>query len=260
MTRPISMRVAYLPVLLGFLLTTWACDHDSPTEIVPGNLESELTETAESVHFVYHYSPGDSVQPDRQEAHHEWATGLLGVALPVKIQYYKYRNRDQLARLTGMDTNGWADSGAFAVHYIEGFDHHEVVHLYGSLVGSPPALLGEGLAVALSTDPHRGVYEALWHGRNVHRVAAGLGSQLVPLRDLLTSSDFRRYPPDSSYPQAGSFVRWLLDERGISSLLALYGSLGEGDSRSTVEDAFERIYGPGVPQLEGAWRSFLDSY
>lgn len=229
----------------------------SPTEPIGSDPVAELSESAESAHFVFHFSPGDSVEAQRMEAHYRWAVGILGVAPPVQIQYYKYLDRNQMSRLTGQVTNGWAEPEGFAVHSIWPFDPHEVVHVYSALVGRPSDFFNEGLAVAMGTDPLSGRLEALWNGRDVHQVARMMGSELIPLRDMVTTDDFRRYPDGTSYPEAGSFIRYLMENHGSAAVLSLFAAGSRNDSRGTIERSFRSAFGFELTEAEARWRAFL---
>jgi hypothetical protein len=88
-------------------------------------------------HVSFRLSPGDGVDPARQEAHYAWATALLGVSLPSQLQYFKYRDREQMARLTGQPANGFAVPGRLEVHAIFEWDAHEALHVYSALLGRP---------------------------------------------------------------------------------------------------------------------------
>ena len=151
--------------LAGLVVSLTGCDSSrSPTEPDPEVILEELTEQVETVHFIFHFAPGDQVDAERQEAHHRWATGRLGVGLPQKIEYFKYRDRNHMQRLTGRFTNGWADPDGFAVHAIQPANAHEAVHVYAGLLGRPSDFFDEGLAVALTTNPLTGDYEPTYGG------------------------------------------------------------------------------------------------
>jgi hypothetical protein len=53
----------------------------------------ELSETLTTEHFVFHYSDGDHVDAEWQEAYHAWLVDRLEIQLPGRIDYYKYRDR-----------------------------------------------------------------------------------------------------------------------------------------------------------------------
>lgn len=89
------------------------CKDLPTTPIDRSNPFLELTQTLETANFVFYYSPGDFVYAERSEAFHNWAVTLLGVTCPKKIDYYKYKDREQQKRLTGYTHTGWAIASTF---------------------------------------------------------------------------------------------------------------------------------------------------
>lgn len=118
----------------------------------PAGPSRALTVSQESSSFVYHFSPGDSVQLDRQESHHSWVIARLGVSVPQKITYNKYLDRAQMGELTGRgNTNGFAEPERFTVHTLWTWDNHEPVHVYTASIGRPSDFFNEGIAVSMAT-------------------------------------------------------------------------------------------------------------
>jgi hypothetical protein len=237
-----------------------ACDRSSgPTAPQPERIEQALTQTQESQHIVFRFAPGDGVSAENQEEFHRWATGLLGVALPVKLRYYKYNGRGEIQRLTGRATNGFAEPESFIVHSIWPYDPHEAVHVYSALVGRPPDSFNEGLAVALAVDPLRGDFTPLWNNQPVHEVARGLkaSGQLAALASWVETAAFRRVPEQQGYPQAGSFVLQLIDTRGIGPLLQFFAASRRDDSLGALRASFQAAYGVTLEDAEGRWLEFL---
>jgi len=88
-----EIRICTVLVLISALF--YSCKRAIiPT--LPINYDSYFTECLENQNFIFHYDSGDYVQPQRQEAFHEWATTQLGVICPKKIDYYKYRDRNHI--------------------------------------------------------------------------------------------------------------------------------------------------------------------
>lgn len=260
MARRRSLLGVGFPLLALLTLSLAACDSRSPTEPDPQDILRSLTERVETEHFVFHFSPGDPIDAERQEAHYRWAAGLLGIGLPQKIDYFKYRDRGHIQQLTGRSANGWADPGGFAVHTIFPFHPHESVHVYSSLLGRPSDFFNEGLAVAFSADPLAGDFEPTYDGVTpVHewaRQQMGIGG-LVPLDALVTSADFRALDEWTGYQEAGSFVQFL-GERYGADLLAAYFSMGrQNDSRERIRQTFASLYGLSLEEAERQWHDFL---
>lgn len=95
------MKAASLPILIFCVVVTGCRGKGKPV----ASPTDELTVTIESEHFIYHMSPGDEVDTTWQEAFYRWVCPALAVAVPERLQYFKYRDRDQIFRLTGRQTN-----------------------------------------------------------------------------------------------------------------------------------------------------------
>lgn len=253
------MKIKYkLFLLLAVNLFFLSCPKSpfSPKEY------DELTEILETANFIFHYSPGDYVNSTWQEVYHEWAIGQLGVICPKKIDYYKYLNRGHMKRLTGREANAWAQLGAFSIHTIWPVDNHECVHCYTSLIGMPSAFFSEGIAVAFSTNPYDGDYEARWWGSSVHYWAKRYKDEgtLIPLNDMLTSGNFRKFDDMITYPESGSFVRFMIDNYGMDKMKSFYQIDYQEETNLEIKQNFLSIYGFSIDQAEEEWLIFVDSY
>ncbi len=164
--------------------------------------------------------------------------------------------------LTGnYNTNAYADPARFAIHTLFSFDNHEPVHLYTSLFGTAVGLFNEGIAVAFQTDPLANDFAPRWNGEALHDVARRFETQgrLAPISSMLTTSDFLLVPDDVRYPEAGSFVRFLLDTRGLEPMKELFGRSSPEDPADAVRERFHDVYGSTVEDVETEWLRFLDS-
>jgi hypothetical protein len=258
--EPFGARSYYILGSVFLLLVTgFGCGHDSPSG--PSE-DAMLTESEETASIVFHFAPGDSVQAAREQAFHDWAVGVLGVSPTRMVSFNKYRNRNHMGQLVGVfNTNAFADPSQFAIHTIFSFDNHEPVHLYTSLFGQAVGLFNEGIAVAFQTDPAANDFVARWSGEPVHDVARRFQSQgrLAPIASMLATSDFLRVPDDVRYPEAGSFVRYLLDTYGLELMKSFFRLSSAEDPSETVRENFEQIYGTTVDQASGDWLRFLET-
>jgi hypothetical protein len=256
--RPVFQPRRTAPATFAFLtllVALFACDSRSPTEPSVPVIEGQLSERLETEHFLFHYSPGDTVDGERQEAHFRYVVGRLGVSPPQKVDYFKYRSRSQLQQLTGRATNGFAEG--FTVHTIFSFDPHEAVHVYSALVGRPSDFFNEGLAVAWAVDPLAGSLDGSYSGVSVHDWARSAGSELEPISEIVTTSEFRGISEAVGYQEAGSFLQFLVDTYGTDGILVLFGGGQRGDSQSRIEATFQQAYGFSLEQADRNWRSFL---
>lgn len=249
MRVPTKAIGAVLAVLAG------ACGGSSPTSPSDGLTQQIVTE-----HFVFHYSSGDSVDTAWQEAFHTWAVAQLGVTPPT-ITYNKYRDRAQMGALTGHgNTNGYADLPLNTLHTIWRTDNHEVVHVYAGPWGFPVALFVEGLAVAHQTNPPAGDFVPKWSGTPIHDLARAFraSGQLIPIASIAETSAFRARSDLVTYPESGSFVRFLIDTDGIAAMRRLFGAMPNDAPLGAVRAAFQNVYGYTLDEAETRWLRFLD--
>ncbi|MBI4912414.1 MAG: hypothetical protein HY823_06730 [Acidobacteria bacterium] len=222
-----------------------------------------MTQRSETAHLVYHAAPGDGVDEVWEESYIVWLQGALQVTPSGKLQYYKYRDRAHMVALTGKETNGWADTrGNLEFHTIWPKDNHESVHaLVLNRLGFPAALFTEGMAVAHSVDLAQGWTSPRWNGEPVHSIAARVRRQgsLPSLDRMLESNGFRQYSDQFSYPLAGSFLRFLIDARGLDPLKSFFAASGYGDGSAAIRQAFQQAYGTSVDSAWADWLAFLDA-
>lgn len=214
-----------------------------------------LDQTVTSQHYLFKFAKGDSVDVAWQETYHAWLLNELPGTPAQQVEYRKYRDREHLQWLTGRATNGFAELDELCMHTIWPTDNHEVVHvlvIHGW--GHPPALFNEGIAVAHSTDPATGDFTPRWNRTSVHLLARRTA---FTLDDLLTSADFFSQDEDLTYPTAGSFVRWLLDTRGVSPMRAFFGQSTFDATADDTRAKFAAAYGFSLDSAWDEWRRWL---
>jgi len=249
------MRYRRSPAILTAILLG-ACGGGSPTS--PSD-SARLTERLVTAHFVFHFAANDRVDAEWLEAYHAWAVAQLSVSPPV-IEYNKYRNRAHLAALTGHSaTNGYAEPAQGVVHTISPSDGHEVVHVYTNQWGFPVAFFVEGIAVAYQVNPPAGDFVPRWRGVPVHDVARGFRAtgQLLPIASIAETAVFRTRDELVTYPESGSFVRYLVDTEGLDPLRRLFGTIGIDAPLATVRSVFQQTYGFSLEEAERRWLAFL---
>lgn len=245
-------------VSLAALIVATGCGSTSPAS--PSQF---LTATMETAHFSYRYTPGDSLQDARQEAHHVWAIAQLGVVLSQKVIYNKYTSRAQMSEATGRgNTNAFAEPEIFTVHTPFSWENHETVHVYTSLIGRPSDFFNEGIAVAFQTDPIAGDFESRFNGQQVHEAVADYRKLKVapPLDQIVETNGFRVIPDSTmSYRIAGSFVRFLIDRRGIERVKTFFRISGASDARIVIQQRFEAAFDQPLSAAEAEWIASLPS-
>jgi len=249
----------YLLPFSFYLVSITSCGSPSaPSALALDNALPVQTTTA---HYVFHSVQADAVQPDTQEAYHAWLIGQLGVPVDRAINYYKYRDRAHMQQVTGKVTNGWADPPGYAVHSIWPWDNHEVVHIVTALIGRPTDFFNEGIAVAMQMDPQHDVWEPMWNSRSIHGWAADYhrNREMPALADMLETDAFRRLDDTKSYPMAGSFVRFMIDDRGMERMKAFFRTGSREARRADIDREFNGAFGVSLSDAERRWHTFLDA-
>lgn len=246
-------RTSPVTSMFVVLMTAAACA--GPTAPADPH-ELTLGRTITSPSFEFRHAAGDTVEVDWQEAFHAWATAELGITPPQRIRYYKYFSRDHMQTQTGVgNTNAYADPQRLELHTIWPRDNHEVIHLYSSAWGRAVALWSEGLAVSYQTDPVRGDLVPRWSGVSLHDRARQFlaEARLIRISDLLTSADFRRFDPNVTYPEAGSFMLVVRAVCGLDGVQRLFRAGSPEDSAAVVRQQFVAACGRSIDELETEW-------
>jgi len=224
-----------------------------PTDF-PDVIPYEQWETRRTEHLVFHYPPnspaaGDIDLADRlYNAAYDDNAAYLGITLDRPIDVYLYPTGDTRYHMTARDA-GFAMIPEYEVHslWAEGERQtpgHEVVHvLTGNGWGeATEALLGEGIAVWLDHN------EA---GRDYHRLAADMlaDDELLPIRGILGDGWFQ-HDGNITYPEAGSFVGFMLESFGVSKFKRIYLA-------QDFEAELQAAVGWTLSDLEAAWHDYL---
>lgn len=172
---------------------------------------------------------------------------------------FLYESREQKRRLTGAAGTQFAKPWLGQIHVDDrGFPHpvlkHELAHLVAGTIGRPPFGVS---AVALGLLPVVGLVEgaavaADWPPGelSVHEQARAMRllGLAPPLERILSATGFYGESASRAYTYAGSFVRWLVQERGPAAFARLYR---DGD--------FEAAYGESLEALVAAWEEWIDA-
>ncbi len=260
-TRPRDRKVGLLlPVIGAVLAVAAACGGSKETPTGPSLPPLPLA--AESADFRFYYSPGDSVQVDRQQAFHAWAVERLGVVIPGKMNYRKYTSRDDMGARTGnYNTNAFAEPELFTIHTLGSWDNHETVHVYTALIGQPSEFFNEGIAVAFQVDPLAGDFEPRSNGELLHDSARRYrqaGQLVLPLSGIVTSSGFRAISDSTlSYREAGSFLAFLITRFGLDRVLVFFRASSRDDALALIEQRFKQAFGVTLGAAEAEWLAFI---
>ncbi len=207
---------------------------------------------------IYQYDGSQATSTDAAAAAATWDAALSDVLTTLgapagtrlnPIDGYLYPDSQSFMLKTG-DTRaieGVALISKGEFHVINRADanvtiHHELTHLVAAQLNGKAGTtaLDEGLAVAV----------AGWSTSDLNLQAASLqaSGNLVTITSLL--NDFQSQPGAISYPEVGSFVRYLLTQGDLATFTQMYQSSNPASSAPA-------LYGRSIDTLEMQWRSSL---
>ncbi len=262
-TRGCGRYGGLLPALAALAL--WAgCGGETPTAPdFPTDPATPLSGRLESEHFVFHFAAGDIVsvaQAENLEHHYRGFARDFGVSIPWRIRYFKYFSRAHAEYHTGSSEDGFGEGGFFDIHTVRPDNVRMIIHLLAAQMGRPVDFFRVGLATACPgyyTDGHARFGAGLLHEQTGREMAMG---RLRESRALLDSEAFERVPIQALADcQAGSFVRYLLDQYGTASFKTLYSDVDRDDAVDAVEEKFAAVYGFAFEQAVEDWEAFIQS-
>jgi hypothetical protein len=232
-------------------------------------LEKRVTD-----HFDIYYSKGstaekeiDRIAQQKEQGYRQICT-FLGADSDIRICMVFFEDGRTKQRQTGHQGAGWAYGNTIVEIYNEQQrldPYHETTHILMGPVGSPPALFNEGFAVYMSERLGAPALESLSGGQaKVHQRAKELKGKgdWIELRELLgyTEIGSRASRPPVAYPEAASFVKFLIDSYGKDKFLQTYRTLRNSGAQA-VRDAnvkkLEEIYGTPLQTLQQRWEDTL---
>ena len=250
------MKIATL-VWVACLAAACGSSPSGPTATTP------LPFVSESATLRIFYESGDAVEIERQEAFNAWALQRLGLAVSQKIEYRKYRSREDMGRYTGRsNTNGFAEPEQFRFHTLWPFDNHEIVHVYSALIGRPSDFFNEGLAVSFQADPFVQDFTVRFNGQQVHEASRAYlraGTLPLPVSRYATSDGFRGIADDvMSYRMAGSFVLHMSERFGVPAVMEFFRRVNDrGESLATIRARMLAVFGVSLEDVEASWLATL---
>ena len=140
--------------------------------------------------------------------------------------------------------------------------YHETTHVLMRRYGSPPALFNEGLAVYMSERLGAHALDAMGGGESSIRERVGeLNSkgELIELEELLTYNEIGsgKTNPPVAYPEAASFVKFLIDTYDKDKFLKAYRTLRNSSDKAVQQQnvkALKTIYGKSLDELKTEWK------
>ncbi len=225
--------------------------------------DDALSVHVSGTHYEYYYSASDKdgIDTTWQEAYFAWLVAALDVKVNTKIEFDKYRDRAHLKRMTGRDTNGFSDTSSYRFHTIWKIDNHEGVHtIIIRLIGLPPPLFNEGIAVAFQADYFKyPLFIPEWNGVRLDLLAKTYNQdgKTPSLDNLLGTWSFWNFDTNITYPVAGSFVRYLIDHYGLAKMKSYISSSKFEDSKDQIHVHFMAAYGMTIETAWNEWQIFI---
>jgi hypothetical protein len=228
----------------------------------------------DSEHFRIYFFPASLAARDvsaiaaQRESAFRKISELLGVAYPEPIRLFFFPDGETKKRETGHTGDGWAFDRTIVEVYNEQTKldpYHELTHILAGRLGNPPALFNEGFAVYVSELMGADALKALGSpGKKVDEavVAHRNEGKFIPLDKLFAFADIgpEESQPTISYPEAASFVKFLIANYQLEKFRQAYKSLENSDNPATIhknEQTFRQIYGKLPSELEPEWLNSL---
>lgn len=183
---------------------------------------------------------------------------FFGFAPKRRIKSFVYRDNAQKARLMGAGRTQVARPWASEIH-IDGFAYphrvlkHELAHVFAAEMATGPFKVPSSALIFVNIGVVEGVAVAAdWRSSEltVHGWTRAMRAlDLAPdLRQTLDVAGFWSISSARAYTVAGSFIRWLADERGMDALAKLYAT-----------NDFAQAYGQPLDGLVTEWEQYIDS-
>jgi len=217
-------------------------------------------------HFVVFYDQNSKAEQDIDEiskslelSYEKIIKELKLFPLSQKIKFFLYETVNEKVKETDERAYGHTDRKAktiFAVYNkeIKCIGPHEIVHIFIAALGFSNYVLGEGLAESM---------EEGWTTKNVSKSQDEWvrdfrkNNQFVPITTLFDDHEFIKHDCTISYPEAGSFVKFLLKKYGSEKVLEVFKALERrGDLKKNLE-AFKDRIGQSVEEAEKEWLESL---
>lgn len=190
---------------------------------------------------------------------------FLGRDSDVRIRMILFEDGVTKYSETGHQGAGWAFGNTVVEIYNEKEKldpYHETTHVLMRPYGSPPALFNEGFAVYMSERLGAHALDAMGGGESsiYERVGELNGKgEWIELEELLTYTEIGsgKTNPPVAYPEAASFVKFLVETYGKERFLKAYGTLRNSDDKATQQqnvEALETIYGKSLDDLNNEWK------
>jgi hypothetical protein len=244
---PKGTRYVQVSCILAMNGRAW---FDNITLSVPRPVPWEESTTK---NFVFHWLPGHPMpegSQQSQQAIFDAIAARLGVTSDVVVQYYFYPDTTTIRSMLSLKGYQYVSWDDYEFHSINPNDNHEVVHFITDPLGRPPRAIAEGTVFWLQDE---------WQGRPLGDVVGEIvrARQLPDLPHLLDYNLMAMGDPNVIMPAAASFVGFIVDRWGTAKLIELYTAINGVNSYSAFAQAFEKVYGVPLVDVQNAWGSRL---
>jgi len=190
----------------------------------------------------------------------------IGRDFNIRIRLVFFEDQQTKYKATGHQGAGWAYGNTVVEVYNaeEKLDvYHETTHILMGSLGGPPALFNEGFAVYISERLGVPAMEGLGGGKaTIYQWVKELKTRgdWIELPQLLSFTNIgpAESRPQVSYPEAASFVKFLIDTCGKDKFLQTYQTLRNSSDKATQEQnvkQLERICGKPLQTLQQQWEA-----
>lgn len=215
-----------------------------------------------SENYIFHYNKDSIAERDldliiqTQENCHKNICKSLNVKMDIPIKYFLCDTPEEVGNIYGSihgndfePCNGFAmrPNEIYAVYNdsIKCIGFHEDAHIisYHTLTRPPQVFIREGLAMYFDK-----VYWGISNDAWVYYFLQN--DKFISLKDLIIDSKFYSFSDKLTYPIAGSFVSYIINNYGLEKFKNFYLTLNE-----SFEHCFEKSFGISLDEME---KDFID--
>lgn len=226
-----------------------------------------------SSHYCFYFFRNSLAEKDidkiieLKENHYRKILLFLGLSNERIIYYYIYPSLKEKITLMGDNSlgnviweefeliNGKPKTSKFEIHVLYNnrckfIGEHEDAHLLSLPLGLSIHLFCEGLAQFM---------ERNLFGRDIDVISKELLGQnkLYPVRDLVDNENWQKIKPEIIYPEAGSFIRFLINTYGWNKFKKVYRKLSRLNNFENNLKIIKNGFGKTIGEIEKEWKDYL---
>ncbi len=221
-------------------------------------------------HFDIYYKKKSTAEhdidkiADERDSGYEEICKFLGIESDIRITLAFYEDMETKRNETGHQGAGMARGTNIVEVYNKKMQldpFHETTHVLTNDIGNPPAIFNEGFATYMSERLGSPPLKNLSGGdSSLYERVRELKSKgdWIPLEELVTYTDIGPgwSRPPVAYPEAGAFVKFLIDTYGKEKFFEVYKNFTNSEIKSILkqnEEKLKKIYGFSLADLEEQW-------